>query len=97
MNESSLLSALSDQLEQAILSDDIDLAHQISDKRLCLLKNIIDAKNISEEIIRVAATELEREKKLRSLVEDEKSKIQQQIKNILSAEKISNIYKANSR
>lgn len=97
MNESSLLSALSDQLEQAILSDDIDLAHQISDKRLYLLKNIIDAKNISEEIIRVAATELEREKKLRSLVEDEKSKIQQQIKNILSAEKISNIYKANSR
>ncbi|MFM5781215.1 hypothetical protein ACET8B_00475 [Aeromonas caviae] len=97
MNESSLLSALSDQLEQAILSDDIDLAHQISDKRLFLLKNIIDAKNISEEIIRVAATELEREKKLRSLVEDEKSKIQQQIKNILSAEKISNIYKANSR
>jgi len=97
MNESSLLSALSHQLEQAILSHDIDLAHQISDKRLCLLKNIIDAKNISEEIIRVAATELEREKKLRSLVEDEKSKIQQQIKNILSAEKISNIYKANSR
>lgn len=97
MNESSLLSALSHQLEQAILSDDIDLAHQIVDKRLCLLKNIIDAKNISEEIIRVAATELEREKKLRSLVEDEKSKIQQQIKNILSAEKISNIYKANSR
>ncbi|MBS4719349.1 hypothetical protein SJR89_14175 [Aeromonas caviae] len=97
MNESSLLSALSHQLEQAILSHDIDLAHQIVDKRLCLLKNIIDAKNISEEIIRVAATELEREKKLRSLVEDEKSKIQQQIKNILSAEKISNIYKANSR
>ncbi|WP_368182844.1 hypothetical protein [Aeromonas sp. R7-5] len=97
MNESSLLSALSHQLEQAILSHDIDLAHQIVDKRLCLLKNIIDAKNLSEEIIRVAATELEREKKLRSLVEDEKSKIQQQIKNILSAEKISNIYKANSR
>lgn len=62
MNESSLLSALSHQLEQAILSHDIDLAHQIVDKRLCLLKNIIDAKNISEEIIRVAATELEREK-----------------------------------
>ncbi len=97
MNESSLLSELSDQLEQAILSQAIDLAHQIADKRLCLLKNIIDAKNISEEIISVAVAELERENKLRSLVKDEKSKMQQQIKNILSAEKISNIYKANSR
>ncbi|MFM4706243.1 hypothetical protein [Aeromonas caviae] len=97
MNESSLLSELSDQLEQAIVSHDLDLAHQIADKRLCLLKNVIDAKNISEEIVRVAVAELERENKLRSLVEDEKSKIQQQIKKILSAEKIRNIYKANSR
>ncbi|HDX8379072.1 TPA: hypothetical protein RQM98_001326 [Aeromonas salmonicida] len=97
MNKCSRLSALSHQLEQAILTQDIEWAHQIADKRLCLLKSIVDAGNFSEEIISVAATELERENKLRSLVENEKSKIQQQIKKILFAEKISNIYKANSR
>ncbi|MCR3936898.1 hypothetical protein RE654_10990 [Aeromonas caviae] len=97
MSKYSLLSALSHQLEQAILAQDIELAHQIEDKRLCILKSIIDAGNISEDIVSVAATELERENKLRSLVENEKYKLEQQIKNLLSAEKVSNIYKANSR
>lgn len=97
MTYSELLKSSGIRLDRAIVEDDLDLAHQVMDERLALLRTLWHEKEFTPDLITAAQESLVLHEKLQRVISRKKETLRQELHRIVVADRANQSYKAYSK
>ncbi|MGL6150972.1 MAG: hypothetical protein ACRC1N_07260 [Aeromonas sobria] len=97
MNDVNLLFHLSKLLESAIMAQDLQLAHELADKRLALLDKVWNLDTYSFDLVNAASVILTNEPRLTGIILDEQNEIKKKLLAVIASDKASQLYKSHSK
>ena len=97
MKDATKLRELSSAIEGALAAQDLPLAHRLVDERLAFLQSLCAIGQFSQELVLAAKAVLALDGKLCVVLEMEKCDLQQRLRDVMVADKGTQMYKAHSR
>lgn len=97
MTNANRLTQLTAGITDALDKQDLPLANQLADERLLFLQCLCAADEFDSELINAAISVLAHDTQLSIGIESEKSNIQQRLRNVITADKATQLYRENCK